>query len=218
MVLEIVGITLGLMFVGLIKEIVSLKRFGKDLDFLYEYNENYVEYLNNYLGKNISSEEEETLHSKLIRKTPKAQRLVGRDGLIDYKPAGSAVMYSNYQVITNTIHSLRNPILMSEEFSWVNNMLIMKMSGYEEIIENIISDMKNPIILIREGVQFFVTLPISLLYWTGLIKYSTQYKLSNNFVVKLLSFLIILIGLVSSVMGIVLGWEQFTDILYKFLQ
>ncbi|WP_192797868.1 hypothetical protein [Bacillus luti] len=208
---------LGLIAIGFIKKVMSLMKFSKDFDFLYDYNEKYVKYLNNYLGKRINSEEENKLYMELISKSPKAQRLLGNDGLISYKPAGASYMHNNYQVLINTVQALRNPALMSEEFSWVNNMLIMKMAIYEDIMSEIRGNMINPLILLSEGVQFFVTLPISLLYWTGLIEYSTLNRVSNYFIFKLLNFLIIIIGFLSAIVTLVTGWEPFIKIANKFM-
>lgn len=217
MILYIVLIILGLIAIGFIKELMSLLKFGKEFDYLHDYNEKYVTYLNSYLAKLIDSDEENKLYGELIRKSPKAQRFLGSDGVISYKPAGASHMYNNYQALINTVQALRNPILMSEEFNWVNNMLIMKMATYEDIMSEIRGDMKNPLVLLREGIQFFITLPIILLYWTGIMDYTTSYKLSNNIIVKLLSFIILLIGLISSIITIVLGWEQFKGYLDLFL-
>ncbi|NLP51273.1 hypothetical protein [Bacillus sp. RO1] len=217
MVFWIIGGVIALLLIGFVKELLSALKFRKDLDFLHDYNEKYVRYLNSYLRKRINSEEENKLYGELISKSPKAQRLLGGDGLISYKPAGASYMYNNYQILLNTVQSLRNPSLMSEEFSWVNNLLIMKMATYNDIMDEIRSDIKNPFVLLREGVQFFVTLPIMLLYWTGITNYTTSYKWSNNIVVKLLSFGILLLGLISSIITVVLGWEQFKGYLFKWL-
>lgn len=217
MVLYMILTILGLIAIGFIKKVMSLMKFSKDFDFLYDYNEKYVKYLNNYLGKRINSEEENKLYMELISKSPKAQRLLGNDGLISYKPAGASYMYNNYQALINTVQALRNPALMSEEFSWVNNMLIMKMAIYEDIMSEIRGNMINPLILLSEGVQFFVTLPISLLYWTGLIEYSTLNRVSNYFIFKLLNFLIIIIGFLSAIVTLVTGWEPFIKIANKFM-
>lgn len=215
MILKIILVTLGLIVIGLIKEVRTIRRVIKDIDFLSQYNKSYVEYMDNYFGKSINSSEERKLHVKLISEAPKAQRLLMDAGLIDYQPAFAGYYIKNYPVLINTLQSLRNPIT-TEEFSWVNSILIMQISRYEELYENIKSNILNPVILLREGVQFLVTLPISLLYWTGLIKYSTQYKLSNNFFIKFISFLILLIGFISSIFTIILGWEQFKNLIYSF--
>lgn len=217
MILDIAGIVFALISIGFIKMILSLRKLVKDMDFLSQYNHNLVKYLNNYMGKNVRSEEEGTLFVKLISDSSKAQSLLLDAGFIDYKPAGAGYYMKNYQILINTVQSLRNPSLMQEEFSMLNTIIIMQCGRYNELHEEMIRGIKNPIILLREGVQFFTTLPISLLYWTGLIKYSTQYKLSNNIVVKFLNFLIIMFGLVSAIITIVLGWEPFKELFHEFL-
>ncbi|MFP6333470.1 hypothetical protein [Bacillus subtilis] len=215
-ILKIIGIVVALMLVGFIREVLSLRRLGKDIEFLIQYSSNYVKYCNTYLGKGVGSDEEISLYNRIISDAPKAQGLLLDAGYIDYKPAGSLYYIKNYQVLVNTVQLLRNP-LTREDFEMLFNILVMQVSRYNEFFNNKKKGILNPIILLREGVQFFVTLPISLLYWTGLIEYSTQYKLSNNFIVKFLNFLIILIGFISAIFTIVLGWEQFKEFLIKFL-
>lgn len=214
MMWKIIGIVLGLILIGFIKNIMRLKELNQNVEFLSEYTENYVSYCNDYLGKGIHSDEENRLYVKLISNAPKAQNLLMDAGFIDYKPAGTFSYIRNYQILVNTVQMLRN-FISTEEFNMLYNILLMQISRLNELGEKIRKETVNPVTLLREGVQFFVTLPISLLFWTGLIKYSTQYKLSNNFIVKFISFLIIFIGFVSSTFTIVLGWEQFKEILLK---
>ncbi|WP_206763871.1 hypothetical protein [Cytobacillus firmus] len=216
-------IVLSLIIIGFIKQYRSLKRIIKDIDFLADYNKSYVTYLNKHLKFDYYSREEKTgkaekeLHIKLISQAPKAQRLLMGAGLVDYQPAFSGYMVKNYPILVNTVQSLRNPGGLTEEFNWVNNILIMQIGRYEELYESVKADTLNPITLLREGVQFFVTLPISLLYWTKIIEYSTQNKLTNNIVVKLINFLIIIIGFVSAIVTIVLGWEPMKGYIEKLL-
>lgn len=216
MMWKIIGIVLGLILIGFIKNTMRLIDLDKNVEFLSEYTNNYVNYCNDYLGRGLRSDEENRLYVKLISDAPKAQNLLMDAGFIDYKPAGTFYYIRNYQILVNTVQMLRNPI-SNEDFSMLYNILIMQISRLNELGEKIREETVNPVILLREGVQFFVTLPISLLFWTGLIKYSTQYKLSNNFIVKFISFLIIIIGFVSSLFTIALGWEQFKEIILKLI-
>lgn len=223
MILKMVLIVLGLIIIGFIKEFRSIRRVIKDIDFLAAYNKSYVTYMNNHLRYDYYSREkrneleEKELHVKLISQAPKAQRLLMDAGLVDYQPPFRGYMVKNYPILVNTVQYLRNPSALTDEFEMLNTILIMQIARYEELYENIKANILNPIVLLREGVQFFVTLPISLLYWTGVIQYSTQYKLSNNIIVKFINFLIIIIGFVSAIFTIVLGWEQFKEILLKFI-
>jgi hypothetical protein len=91
---------------------------------------------------------------------------------------------------------------------------LIQISKYEETISNIKREMKNPIQLLQEGVQYFVTFPITLLYWTDFIKYGTFMKISDNIIVKFVNFIIIIIGLFSSIVTIVAGWDTVMEI-YK---
>ncbi|GEM_PF-5614305 len=215
---KIIGIIFILILIGFIKSVMRLSSLNKNIEFLGHYTEDYVKYCNNYLGKGIRSDEENRLYIKLLSDSPKAQRLLMDAGYVDYKIAGTWSYLTNYQILINTVQTLRNPPTFGrEEYEMLYNVLVMQVSRLNELHEKTRKETLNPIILLREGVQFFTTLPISLLYWTGLIRYSTQYKLSNNVVVKFLNFLIILIGFVSAIFTIVLGWEQFKEILFKFI-
>lgn len=215
MVMNVILIILGLITIGFVREFRHLRRVAKDIDFLSNYNVSYVDYLNNHIRGNYTSSEEKELHVKLISRAPKAQRLLMNAGLVDYQPAFRGYMVKNYPILVNTVHELRNPSSLTEEFNWINNILIMQIARYEELYESIKASIFNPIVLIREGVHFFVTFPISFLYWTGIIQYSTQYKLANNIVVKIINTIIIIIGLVSAIFTIVIGWKQFKDILFN---
>ncbi|OHR72177.1 hypothetical protein HMPREF3291_22520 [Bacillus sp. HMSC76G11] len=217
MVLKMILIVIALIIIGLIKEIRGLLRVADDGEFLISYNGTYIEYMNNYLGKRYDTPKEKELYIKLISEAPKAQRLLMDAGLVDYQPAFRGYMVKNYAILLNTVQSLRNPSSLTEEFNWVHTILLMQIARYKELHADIKRNILNPIILLREGVQLFVTLPISLLYWTGIIQYSTQYKLSNNIVVKFLNFLIIIFGFVSAIFTIALGWEQFKELLKNFL-
>ncbi|MGC8227399.1 hypothetical protein ACP2W0_00140 [Pseudobacillus badius] len=218
MVWEIVGIVFVLMLIGFIKNVMRLFSLNKNIEFLAQYTKKYVEYCNNYLGKEIRSEEENRHYIRLLSDAPKAQTLLMDAGYVDYKLAGTLSYLTNYQILINTVQTLRNPPSFGqEEYEMLYNILVMQVSRLNELHGNIRNETLNPIILLREGVQFFTTLPISLLYWTGLIKYSTQYKLSNNIVVKFFNFVILFIGFVSAIFTIVLGWEPFKELLKDFL-
>lgn len=216
MVWKVIGIALAIILIGFIKNVMSLINLNKNVEFLGQYTENYVKYCNSYLGKGIHSDEEKRLYVRLISDAPKAQNLLMDLGFIDYKPGGTWSYIKDYQVLINTVQLLRNPI-SNEDFKMLYNILLMHVSRLNELFEKNKKETLNPIILLREGIQFFVTLPISLLFWTGIIKHNTQYKLSNNFFVKFISFLVILIGLISSIFTIVLGWEQFKEFLLNFI-
>lgn len=222
MILNIILTVLGLMLIGFIKRYRDFYKVTNDMNFLADYNKSYITYLNNYFRHDFYApqvdmgEEEAVLHDKLLSQADKAQRLLGESGVVDYSPPFAQYIIKNYQILINVVPNLRNPSGFTTEFEWINNILIMQIGRYQELQESIKKEFRNPIILLREGVQFFTTLPISLLYWTGLIQYSTLYKLSNNIIVKFINFIIILFGFISAIFTIVLGWDEFKEFLSMF--
>ncbi|ACO26420.1 hypothetical protein MRY88_10065 [Bacillus cereus] len=210
-----------LIIIGLIKQLKTLNRLQNDIEFLYEFNNNFVSYLDNYRGKTNDAEENQ-LYVYLISNSPKVQKLLGNLGEFYYQPAFSNYIVRNYQLIDNVVASLRshNDIdsvlskpMLSEEFQMVNNQLLRALSNYEELFQLLKKEIKNPIILLREGVQFIVTLPIKTLYWSGLIQYTTLSKFSNNKAFKLFNSFITFIGLISSIITVTTGWEPFKKLL-----
>ncbi|ONG80156.1 hypothetical protein BKK41_16105 [Bacillus cereus] len=221
-------ILLLLLLIGFIQKMSSLQSIRNKLHFLVTYNNNYVDYLNNYFRQPHEDTADE-LFSYLVRHSQKAQKSLGKIGYVDYRPPFENYILRNYPVIVNIIPSLRenrvtDPLSslltknkIDDEFLRVNHLLQMGIGSYEEKEDKIKKEIRNPFILLKEGVQFIVTLPIALMYWTGLINYSTLNKVSNNFIVKFLNFLIIIIGFFSAIVTLVTGWEPFIKITNKFL-
>ncbi|PHC41310.1 hypothetical protein COF09_16485 [Bacillus toyonensis] len=217
-------ILLLLLLIGFIQKMSSLQSIRNKLHFLVTYNNNYVDYLNDYFHQPHEDAADE-LFSYLVRHSQKAQKSLGNIGYVGHRPAFENYIMNNYPVIVNIIPSLRSnrvtdPISSSltqnkidDEFLHVNHLLQMGIGSYEEKEDKIKKEIRNPFILLKAGVQFIVTLPISLMYWTGLIKYSTLNRISNYFIIKLLNFLIILIGFFSAIVTLVTGWEPFMKII-----
>lgn len=121
-------VILCLMLVGLIKKYRNLIKLVEDRDYLFDYNKSYITYLNKYFRHDIYSQDikrgkaENELHTKLLRQTPKAQRLLLGAGLVHYQPAFGQYMTKNYTLLVNIVPKLRNPAGLTEEFEWINKI------------------------------------------------------------------------------------------------
>jgi hypothetical protein len=142
----------------------------------------------------------------------------------DYKPAGANYIVKGYQVILNGISNLlteyrqfgdlgfgRN--MVHDEATFIDDMLLTYMGGLNTEYDQGLSEVKNPLIWLREGVRTIVVMPISLMYWSGLIQYRTYSILANNFLVKFIAFLVAFIGLIGSIVTIFTGYEPFLKII-----
>ncbi|KAB2332942.1 hypothetical protein [Bacillus mesophilum] len=226
MIWYIVGVFSALIFIGLVICIGRLKRIDEDEKFLLKYLQNYVEYLNSFIerdfgsflinsrGKNSSKESE--LYSFLVRYTSKAQRKMGKNGILESYQIGN-MLYRNYQLLANTINKLRFPDIHSRDFELLRNMLTMTIQEKIDAADSVRSMIKNPFKLLREGVNFIVTLPLSVLVWSGLMEYRTFAKITDNWFMRFINGVIILIGLFGSLMTLLLGWEETIEKLRHFI-
>lgn len=195
---------------------------SKNLDEAYEYLNKFREYGNSLIKDN----EDYQAYEWLTMRGPKMQSKVGELGIAKgFIPPFSNIQYNTYQIIVNALPTLRDEArdpmrsynslqnkIVHNYLTMIDDVLLRYIGRLENRLEDVRAQLKNPFIWLREGVQFFVQIPILLLYWSGLIKYTTYYRFSNNFIIKFINFLIILIGLVSSIITIVTGYNPFMEI------
>lgn len=195
---------------------------SKNLDEAYEYLNKFREYGNSL----IKDKEDYQAYEWLTMRGPKMQAKVGELGIAKgFIPPFSNIQYNTYQIIVNALPTLRDEArdpmrsynslqnkIVHNYLTMIDDVLLRYIGRLENRLEDVRAQLKNPFIWLREGVQFFVQIPILLLYWSGLIKYTTYYRFSNNFIIKFINFLIILIGLVSSIITIVTGYNPVMEI------
>jgi hypothetical protein len=71
---------------------------------------------------------------------------------------------------------------------------------------------KNPIIWLREGVRALIALPLSILGWLGVLSERAVGRITGSKIFGGLSGLAGAVGFVSAVMGVVLGWDKFAQL------
>lgn len=211
----ILGIGIILISIGLIYNLNLYFSTSRDYNELAEYTSKFVSYLNNlYSSKTITPDN--STYVELLTKSAHIQSLLGDLGRIDYQEPFTNYVIRNLQIVINFIPHLQNPQYKDGEFRLLQSVLLIRIGQYEELLNQIKKDIKNPLILLREGIQFIVTLPISLMFWTGLIQYSTKSKIYNSFFIKFVSFIIVFLGLISSIITIVSGWNTI-DFIIEYL-
>ena len=73
--------------------------------------------------------------------------------------------------------------------------------------------MFNPFTCFGEGIRWLVGLPLDILLWCGIINQRREQKIRANYVYKLINNFIVLLGVVSSIITIALGWEDMLKII-----
>lgn len=215
---------------GFIKIFLKFTRNQKKLNFTVDFINTFRKFGQEIMNDNYDNESYEWLK----RHSYKMQTLAGSFGIAQaYKPAFANYQYTNYQIIVNGISEIRSSYLRIDRgFGYTNlevtnlrelimlqDDVLLTYSGHlENASNNIISELKNPLIWFREGIQFIITLPISIAYWAGIMKYTTYYRLNNNFIIRLISFIVGFIALISSIITIITGYKPFINLLKDFFE
>jgi hypothetical protein len=214
------------LLIGLVKTIYILRQLKGDIDFY----EVYMTHFNTYMESLQLNKENTIEYEWLVKNSTKMQRNLGGYGVINTLIDGR-FQYSNVQVLLNLLPEMRkiykevsNADFYALRFekerlekyvTLIAECLLRYEGNLEESHDNAINQVKNPFSWLRIGTQWVVTFPISLMYWTGVIRYSWYNRLTDNFVIKLINFLVIIIGFASSIVTIVTGYNPFVDILEK---
>lgn len=216
--LIIIIVLLAICGYGFVKIGLKLKKQNEKLDFADEFLGKLKSYVDS-VGRNLDD------YGWMIHRSNKMQNHLGSLGIIhSYKPPYKNIMYSNYPIILNMLPDLRssieNDILRSVAYQYANSLqetLVRHIGRIEDNLEFYKKEIKNPFKWLREGVREIVAVPAYLLSWLGIISESFVRKLISSVFFKAVSGLIALVGFVSAIVTIVIGWEEFVKKLASLL-
>lgn len=176
----------------------------------------YMEHLKTYINSQGNDYES---YGWLVHRSNKMQIQLGAGGIYaSYRPPHANFQYSNYPIILNMLPDLRNALddrILSDshivhQYSMaLQDALVRHLGSLHDIDEHNKKSLRNPVIWLREGVRAITALPLTLLGWLGALSESTVSRLASGRLFRGISAFAALVGFVSAVMGIALGWEQF---------
>ena len=76
----------------------------------------------------------------------------------------------------------------------------------------------NPFSCFGEGIRWLIGLPWQLLVWLGIIKPDRRKAVQENALFRLVGGIITLVGFLSSIITILLGWDDTLTLLNKLFQ
>lgn len=188
--------------IGFVRTLQSHIKLVKDVKFVSEYLNKFNEFVKTY-----NSNFDKNLYYWLTKKSPKIQTTLGFFGVSNYQPAFANCIV-NRQTIINTLPSMRNHTAHKGDINMCQEALIRYIGFMEEAFEYSKSDLKNPLKWFQFGAQYFVSLPIRILYWFNLIDKGSLNKIIDNYLFKLVSFIAIMLGIIGSLITIL----QYFDI------
>ena len=218
--LIIIGI-ITVLIVGFIQVYNRHSRVVKKIEFAGQYRNKFIEFANKYFKihdrLSRSGDLDGELYVWLTMNVSKIQNYVGTFGVMSYKPAFQNYMINNYQIIINTIPKFREGQVESYDVGAVDDCLLRYIGYLEEYCKETLSNLSNPIIWFREGFREFLSIPIFIMNWFGIISNRTLNLIKYSLIYKVISGLIALVTLVSSVVTIIVGYDQILQFINRLL-
>ncbi len=218
--LQIALLLIGIALIGWLQLIYKFRRTNK--------KEKYaIDYLNKFRKYVESQGNDNETYGWMIYESVKMQRQLGILGIMSsYKPPGADYIYNRYQVLLNMLpelHSIFNRGLLtisslaSDYIQILRDMLVRHLGVLNEEKNDIRSELANPIKAFRAGIQLILLLPAYIVNWFGLATNDFLSRLSRSLIFKFISGIVAIVGFISAVIGIVVGWGEFMGILKSIL-
>lgn len=219
-ILIILGI-LTVFIIGFVQVYNHHSKIAKKIDFALEYRNKFIEFSNKYLAtydrSSRTGDFDGQLYIWLTMNVSQIQNYVGSFGVMSYKPAFQNYIVNNYQIIINTIPKFREGQIESFDIGAVDDCLLRYIGYLEEYSKDTLKNLKNPIVWFREGCREILSIPISILSWFGIISNRTVNSIKNNLIYKVITGLIALVTLLSSVVTIIVGYNQTLEFINRLL-
>lgn len=214
-----------LIICGFVKKILRIRQYAKRIDFTVAFNNNFFDFVNDSC-KNWTLDSEK--YSLVIKDIDLIQQELGMDGIIStFQDPLKGLMINNYQLFMNIIPELRS-VITDYRNSFTQERVYQLLEFCEDSLKRHIGNLEravidekkglfNPITCMGEGIRWIVGLPIDILQWAGIYGERTNYKIKKSGIYKFINNIIVVISFASSIMGIILGWEEFIDVVRNLI-
>lgn len=163
------------------------------------------------------------LYSYCLHEIDKIQKELANDGLIsEYVDRLHGIQGRNYQLFMNIMPEIRQMIsfdnFIVEErvrqlIGCCDDALKRHIGNLDRLIESASKGLFNPFTCFGEGIRWLVGLPLDILLWCGIINQSREQRIRTNYVYKMINNFVVLLGVVSSIVTIALGWDDILKII-----
>lgn len=223
MALSIFIIIIGVVkIIGLIKIFKQKTNYTYKVNFANEYRDKFnqlsLKYAKSYDHSSRKGKIDDKIYVWLTMNVDKIQKFIGTFGIMSYKPAYQTKMFSNYQVIINTIPKFREGKIDNYDIIQVDECLLRYLGHMEEINKEVLRKLTNPLIWLREGFKEIFSVPILILNWFDIISNQTLNSIQESFIYKITTGIIALVSLISGLVTIIIGYNETAKIINQFIK
>jgi len=204
-----------LVVVGHFRIRMRIKSLVKRLEFTIDYGNDFVDLGNHFVRTgNIDTK----LYTKLITSVDKMQEELGQEGILaEMIDPLRNLKVKNYQLLINFLPEMRSGLyqeggdIMRTRFNQnmclCDDMFHRHDGSLRRQIDTDKERQYNPFYCFAEGIRLIVSFPVSVLEWTGIISGVSSGKIVRSKVFRVIECISILVGLISSIVTIILGYE-----------
>jgi hypothetical protein len=215
-----IGVICVICVTGLYQRLQARRRYQERRAFATDYRSRFIAHVDNS-GQDISS------YTWLIAASTRMQVEMGGFGIYSHF-RGAGFQATNYSIIMNGIPALRDAFdrnqrrmgLYGDEVNGYIQMLNDTMVRYLGSLEHASAQLPslwNPMICFREGVRAWLSSPLTLLNWFGVISAATASRLVGSKPFTALSGIAAVLGFIGTMFTIVLGWDDMHKLVSKLL-
>lgn len=216
-------VTIILIVVGHVKKRIRIANYNKRYNFTVDFNNKFFDFVNDFTRTHYF---DNVKYESVIRNVDKIQEELGADGVLsNFHDPLKGIQGRNYQLFMNIIPELRsmqssmdNSIMierMNQLMGLCQDALYRHVGNLERAIENSKKGLYNPVSCMGEAIRLLVGLPIDFLYWAGIFSYRKSDSVKRSKFYKIIANVIVFIGLISSIVTIVIGWDEFTEMIWS---
>jgi len=216
-----VCVIIGLMVIGYFRIRQKTNRIQEMILFATNYNNKFVEYVKSE-GNNYE------VYLWLIENSPRIQTETDGYGIVAlFHLPYSNKIYHNFEIFLNAVplikrefddHSIsRNNSAIREYATVIPECLMRHVGVQKEALKQKAKGIKNPIIWFTEGTRYILLIPFSILQWMGIMRELVIRKIEQSGLFKLVAGIVSLLGLISSVVTILVGWNEFERIIMSII-
>ncbi|MCE7039880.1 hypothetical protein [Dyadobacter sp. CY312] len=209
-----VGIMIFLIILGFTRLRLKYTDIDNDYKFIQDYLNRFIAFTNQY-GKSGAAGIIYQDYDWLLRRSTKAQRMIGRFGIYIYKHRFNGFSSDSYELIVNILPQFPDSSVESQLIIVTHQSLTLYLGDIEDRSKELAKELKNPFICFREGVNTIFQVPLWVLKWFGLLSENRVRNASQNWLFKLSVAVSAIIGFISALVTIADGWEKLLPFLLK---
>lgn len=214
-------IVLVLVVIGHIIKRKRIAKYNNRAEFTVDFNNRFFDFVNDlFTTRRMDSDK----YDAVIKDVDKIQEELGMDGVLNgFVDPLKGIRGTNYQLFMNIMPEIRTAIsnmgnsIMDERINQLMGLcedaLRRHIGNLDRAIEQEKKGLFNPITCMGECIRWIVGLPVDVLQWAGLYNSNKSSKIKANVIFKIISNLGVIIGLISSVVSIVIGWDEVLTII-----